>query len=651
MRMSQPGPHGQATTASWRRWLLPMAVTAGFLALLALPRGAAAGMTLSYTRFLADVGAGMVRAVTIGPAGQVTGSLAGGQPFTTTIPVALGGNRLAGDLAAHHVQVTATAAMPSSLLSVLIGFLPLLLIGGFIVFALRSARQHAASLGGPGGIGGVTRAKARVIDAERPATRFADVAGYPAVKTEVSEVVDYLRDPGRYHAAGARGPRGVLMAGPPGTGKTLLARAVAGEAGVPFLSISGSGFVEMFVGVGAARVRDLFEQARMRAPAIVFIDEIDALGARRAADGLIGSDEREQTLNQLLAEMDGFDQSGGVVVLAATNRLDALDPALRRPGRFDREVLVSLPDRAERRAILASHARGKQLEPGTDLGQVAAATPGFSGADLAGLVNEAALTAVRAGRTTLTATDFASARDRVLLGTRRSSPLAPCELATVAVHEAGHALVAALSPHADPVSRVTVLGAGHALGLTELLPTDDRRLYGESYLADTLAVKLGGRAAERLVRGEASTGAADDLASATGLATQMVREFGLSDKMGPVSYGGPPPGHPALAMQRGYSEHTQWLVDQEVAALLTKAETRARDLLTRHREALTQLTAALLEQETITGDQVRAIVAASPATLPAGARAATSALLSAGPRAAAAPASLPAAAPTAGHRR
>ena len=615
MRMSQPGPPGRADAAPWRRWLLPGVIAAFFVTLLVLPRGAAPGTPLTYTRFVADVGAGTVRAVTIGPAGQVTGSLAGGHPFTTTIPVALGGNGLAGDLAAHHVQVTATTAAASSpLLSVLIGLLPLLLFGGLIYFVIRSARRQAGGLGGGlGGLGGLAKAKARVIDAERPGTRFTDVAGYAAVKTEISEVVDYLRDPGRWHRAGARGPRGVLMAGPPGTGKTLLARAVAGEAHVPFLSVSGSGFVEMFVGLGAARVRDLFEQARARGPAIVFIDEIDALGARRDGGGMAGSDEREQTLNQLLAEMDGFEDAGGVVVLAATNRPDALDPALRRPGRFDREVLVPLPDRAERAAILSSHARGKNLGPDADLDQVAAATPGFSGADLAGLVNEAAVTAVRGGRTTLAAADFAAARDRVLLGTRRASPLAPGELATVAVHEAGHALVAALSPHADPVSRVTVLGAGQALGLTETLPADDRRLYGERYLADTLAVRLGGRAAERLIRGEASTGAADDLASATALATQMVREFGLSEAIGPVSYTGPPAGYPALA-QRGYSEHTQWLVDQEVAALLTRAETRARDLLTRHRDALAQLTAALLEQETVTGDQVRALAqAAGPA--------------------------------------
>jgi cell division protease FtsH len=613
MRMSQPGPGGRAHAAPWRRWLLPAAVTATFVALLAVPHGAA-GMPLTYSRFTADVAAGTVRAVTIGPAGQVTGLLAGGRPFSTTIPVALGGN----DLAAHHVQVTATTAMPSSLLSTLIGLLPLLLIGGLLFFAVRNARRQAGALGGMGGPGGLARAKARVIDAERPATRFTDVAGYSAVKTEISEVVDYLRDPARYHAAGARGPRGVLMAGPPGTGKTLIARAVAGEAHVPFFSVSGSGFVEMFVGVGAARVRDLFEQARARGPAIVFIDEIDALGARRDVGGFAGNDEREQTLNQLLAEMDGFEQSSEVVVLAATNRPDALDQALRRPGRFDREVLVPLPNRTERRAILAAHARGKTPGPDVDFDQIAAATPGFSGADLANLVNEAAVTAVRSGRTTLSAADFTSARDRVLLGTRdRTVTLTLDELATVAVHEAGHALVASLSPHADPVSRVTVLGAGHALGLTEMLPADDRRLYGESYLAATLAVRLGGRAAERLVRGEASTGAADDLASATSLATQMVREYGLSDALGPVSYSGQPGGHPALA-PRGYSEHTQWLVDQEVAALLTKAETRARDLLTHHQEALTRLTAALLEQETITGDQVRALAhATTPAPLPA----------------------------------
>ena len=612
MRMFPPGPEGQAHTAPWRRWLLPAALGAGFLVLLSLPRGTAPGLTLTYSRFTADVAAGMVRAVIIGPGGQVTGQLAGGRPFTTAIPAVLGSNGLGGQLAAHHVQVTAAAAATSSPLSLAAGLLlPLLLIGGLLYLGVRSVRRHAASLGGTGGLTGLAKAQPRVIDAERPVTRFTDVAGYPEVKTEISEVVDYLRDPVRYHRAGARGPRGVLMAGPPGTGKTLLARAVAGEAHVPFLSISGSSFVEMFVGVGAARVRDLFQQARTRAPAIIFIDEIDALGARRDHGGLPGNDEREQTLNQLLAEMDGFEDAGGVVVLAATNRPDALDPALRRPGRFDREVTVPLPNRVERRAILASHTRGKQLGAGTDFDQLAAATPGFSGADLANLVNEAALTAVRAGRTTLTAADFTAARDRVVLGPRHSVPLAPGELATVALHEAGHALVATLSPHADRVSRVTVLGAGQALGLTEMLPADDRRLYGESYLADTLAVRLGGRAAERLVRGEASTGAADDLASATALATQMITRYGLSRTLGPVSYSDPAASAAGFTTQRGWSEHTQQMIDEEVAALLVSAEGRARELLSQREEALRQLTIALLDQETISGEQVRDLVQAA----------------------------------------
>ncbi len=613
MRTYQTDPRGQAPPVTWRQWLLPLGAAAGIVALVALSPRAPSGVPLSYSQFLNDVGAGSVRSVIIDPAGQVTGSLATGQPFTTTIPVALDDRTLAGRLAAHHVQVTATAAMPSSPVPLLIGLLLLVMIGGLFYVGVRGARRDTAGLRGLTSMSELTRANTRIIDAERPATRFADVAGYAAVKTEIGEVIDYLRDPGRYRAAGARGPRGVVMAGPPGIGKTLLARAVAGEAHVPFLSITGSSFVEMFVGVGAARVRDLFQQARDRAPAIVFIDEIDALGARRDARGLVGNDEREQTLNQLLAELDGFEPSDGVVILAATNRPDALDPALRRPGRFDREVLVPLPNRGDRQAILATHARGKDLEPDVDLEQVAAATPGFSGADLANLVNEAALSAVRASRTWLTAGDFADARDRVVLGAcDRSVRLTLDELATVAVHEAGHALVAALSPRADPVSRVTVLGAGRALGLTEQLPVDDRRLYGERYLADTLAVRLGGRVAELLIRGEASTGAADDLASATALATQMVREFGLSQAIGPVSYGGTPAQpFPGLGPSRGYSEQTQWLIDREVAVLLTSAQARARELLTRHMEALHKLTTALLDQETISGDQVAALVQAA----------------------------------------
>jgi cell division protease FtsH len=363
----------------------------------------------------------------------------------------------------------------------LIGLAPLILVIGLFMWIGRQAAR------GLGGIGGFGRARAKVVDTERPTTRFADVAGYAGAKREIEEVVDYLRAPDRYRALGATGPRGVLLVGPPGTGKTLLARAVAGEASVPFLSVSGSGFVEMFVGVGASRVRDLFDEARQRAPAIIFIDEIDAIGSRRHAGVIGGNDEREQTLNQLLAEMDGFDQSPGVVVIAATNRPDALDVALLRPGRFDRQVVVALPTQTDRAAILAVHAKGKPIASDVDLAVVARATPGFSGADLANLVNEAAIHAVRARRAVITMDDLDAARDRILLGRREdSNVLLPEEKLTVAVHEAGHALVAVLSPHADPVAKVTILPAGMALGTTEQLPEAERHLYGEAYLHETL---------------------------------------------------------------------------------------------------------------------------------------------------------------------
>ena len=355
---------------------------------------------------------------------------------------------------------------------------------------------------------GVGRSRAKVFDAERPKTKFSDVAGYEGAKAEIAEVVDFLRRPERYRRAGANTPRGVLMIGPPGTGKTLIARAVAGEADVPFFSVAGSSFVEMFVGVGAARVRDLFAEARKRAPAIIFMDEIDAIGSRRAGTGVVvANDEREQTLNQLLSEMDGFDSASGIVVLAATNRPEVLDPALLRPGRFDRQITIPLPNLAERHAILAVHCRGKKLADDVDLNVVARGTPGFSGADLANLVNEAAINAVRGGREVLTANDFQDARDRILLGRREgSNVLLPEEKHAVAVHEAGHALVAALSEHADPVAKVTILPAGQALGVTEQLPLVERHLYGEDYLDDSLAVRLAGRAAELVVFRQGSTG-------------------------------------------------------------------------------------------------------------------------------------------------
>src|SRR6266536_1720864 len=439
-------------------------------------------------------------------------------------------------------------------------------------------------------------------------------AGYEGVKREVTEVVDFLKNPDRYRRAGAMGPKGVLMVGPPGTGKTLIARAVAGEAGVPFISVTGSSFVEMFVGVGAARVRDLFNDARKRAPAIIFIDEIDAIGQRRGGQ-VISNDERDQTLNQMLSEMDGFDPATGVVVMAATNRPEVLDPALLRPGRFDRQVVIPLPTQRERKAILQVHANGKKLGPDVDLGVVARGTPGFSGADLANLINEAAIYAVRGGRDVLSATDFSEARDRILLGRRESSnALLPDEKRAVAVHEGGHALVAALSAHGDPIAKVTILPAGQALGVTEQLPVDERHLYSEGYLRDSLAIRLGGRAAELLVFGEGSTGATNDLAGATDLATRMIREFGMSKELGPVGFSG---GGPMFlggeeVRSRPYAEATQRVIDQEVSALLREAERRAMDLLGEHRDALDRLTELLLERETVDGTDVDEILGRVP---------------------------------------
>jgi len=449
-----------------------------------------------------------------------------------------------------------------------------------------------------------------VFDEERPSTTFDDVAGYEGAKSEIAEVVDFLKEPERYTRVGAMVPRGVLMVGPPGTGKTLLARAVAGEAHVPFFSVAGSSFVELFVGVGASRVRDLFEQARKRAPAIIFIDEIDAIGQRRAGSGaVVSNDEREQTLNQLLAEMDGFEPASGIVVLAATNRPEILDPALLRPGRFDREVTIPLPNVSERTAILAVHCRGKKLASDVNLDAIARGTPGFSGADLANLVNEAAIFAVRGMRDIITAADFDAARDRIILGRRESSNvLLPDEKHAVAVHESGHALVAALSEHADPVAKVTILPAGQALGVTEQLPLVERHLYGEDYLHDSLAVRLGGRAAELVALGQGSTGAANDLAGATDLATKMVREFGLSPTLGPVGYpeGGSVflgSGGPGMS-SRPFAEATQAEIDREVAKLLREAEKRAVDLLTNHRSVLDALTELLMEDETVEGSEV-----------------------------------------------
>ena len=585
---------------AWRNWLLVVGLVVSVL-ILFWPRGARSVSELSYTEFLSRVKAGEVATAVIDPGGAVSGTLENGGDYTTQIPIALQDPGLAEELRANGVEITGKAEPGATLLSVILSFLPfLLLIGVWLYIGRRTQRQLA------GGIGGILGSRAKVYDAEAPSTRFSDVAGYEGAKQEISEVVDFLKNPQRYAKAGAMGPRGVLMVGPPGTGKTLLARAVAGEAGVPFLAITGSGFVELFVGVGASRVRDLFTDAKKRAPAIVFIDEVDAIGQRRGA-GFATNDEREQTLNQLLAEMDGFDRSTGVVVLAATNRPEILDPALLRPGRFDRHIEIPLPNQKERAAILTVHAKGKTLAADVDFDVVARSTPGFSGADLANLVNEAAIFAVRSGRETITAEDFSGARDRILLGRREASnALLPEEKRAVAVHETGHAIVAALSENADPVAKVTILPRGRALGVTEQLPEDERRIYPESYLLDSLAIRLGGRAAERLVLGEISSGASNDLAGATQLATRMVREFGMSPRLGPVGFADEGPQY--LGAQplttRQYAEETQRVIDEEVTRLLKEADDRAGALLESRRDALEEVVALLLERETIDGDDV-----------------------------------------------
>jgi cell division protease FtsH len=587
-------------------WLLPVGLAGTALLFLFHGAGATSARSFSYTSFVSEVTTNMVSTATITSSGAVTGKLHGGGAYTSQIPTALNNSSLSALLLSHKVAVTGTSSGTTSLLGVLLSFLPFLVVIAIFIWIGRASRKQLA--GGLSGVMGIGRSKAKVYDEDRPTTRFADIAGYEGSKAEVMEVVDFLKRPERYARAGAVGPKGVLMVGPPGTGKTLLARAVAGEAGVPFFALSGSSFVEMFVGVGASRVRDLFADARKRSPAIIFIDEIDAIGGRRGPGGFGSNDEREQTLNQLLSDMDGFEPGASVVVMAATNRAEILDAALLRPGRFDRTVEIPLPNQKERTAILAIHAKGKKIGPDVDLDAVSRGTPGFSGADLANLVNEAAINAVRADRDILSAADFDAARDRLLIGRRdAANALLPEEKHAVAVHEAGHALVAILSEHADPVAKVTILPRGAALGVTEQLPESERHLYPQSYLTDSLAVRLGGRSAEIIVLGEPSTGASNDLAGATELATRMVREWGFSAELGPVGYGPEGPSRDNPFAGRPYAEQTQRSIDEEVARLLREAEVRATKLLREHRDTLDKVIRLLLDRETINGSELAAI--------------------------------------------
>ena len=497
----------------------------------------------------------------------------------------------------------------SILTGLLFSVLPFLLFLGLIVFMGRQMSRGQQNVFGFG------RSKARQHDPERPQVTFADVAGEDEAKTELTEVVDFLRNPAKYHALGARLPRGVLLVGPPGTGKTLTARAVAGEAGVPFFSVSASEFVEMFVGVGASRVRDLFEQAKAASPAIIFVDELDAVGRQRFA-GLGGSnDEREQTLNQLLVEMDGFETNVEVIVMAATNRPDVLDPALLRPGRFDRQVTVGLPDRKGREAILTIHTRGIPLAAGIDLQSIAQGTTGFSGADLSNLVNEAALTAARRNRKEITPPDFEEALDKILLGTTRSGLTNAKEREVVAYHEAGHALAAHFTPGSDPLRKVSIVPRGRSLGVTISMPEEDRHNYSRTYLVGRLASLLGGRAAEMAVYDEITTGAENDLKQATQLARRMVGLWGMSPDVGPV-YLGTGEEHVFLGREitqdKAYSDATAQRLDSAVREMVEGGLERALALMGRFRPQLDALVAALLEKETLDASEVTAIF--GPAT-------------------------------------
>jgi cell division protease FtsH len=563
---------------------------------------------ISYDTFMTRVEAGQVKSVEINnDNAHISGERASGEKFTTTGP--LQGGIPEADLAemrTQGVEIEFETPQPGLLVSILPFLLPVLLLIGFFWWMQRRAQGQMS------GIMSIGRSKAKTYSTERPGTTFADVAGYEGVKQEITEVVDFLKHPERFGEIGARIPKGVLLVGPPGTGKTLIARAVAGEAGVPFLSVTGSDFMEMFVGVGASRVRDLFQSARKMGRAIIFVDEIDSIGRKRGAGLGGGHDEREQTLNQMLSEMDGFEATEGIVMMAATNRPDILDSALLRPGRFDRQVTVPLPELSDRRAILDVHVKGKHVGPDVDLDVVARGTPGMSGADLSNLVNEAALYAVRHGHDEIDMASFEAARDRVLMGQRRESmALSDEEKEAIAYHEAGHAVCAAVLPHADPVHKVTILPTGMALGVTMQLPIEERHIHRQDFIEDSLVVRMGGRIAEELVFGVYSTGANNDLVGSTELARKMVREWGMSKRVGPMAWGsqGQVFLGEDLMHSRDYSDETARIIDEEVEQILRTGEERCRQTLIAERNALDLVARALLEHETIDGAEVDRLIA------------------------------------------
>jgi cell division protease FtsH len=534
---------------------------------------------------------------------KVTGKFLDGTKYELSYPQ-LYEDQLTRDIlrAPNRVNLGTDPQKSSILLTALFNILPVLLVLGVIIFFMNQVQ------GGGNRVMSFGKAKAKTVSKDQPKTTFQDVAGVDEAVEELEEVKEYLENPTKFQAMGAKVPKGILLFGPPGTGKTLLARAVAGEAGVPFFSISGSDFVEMFVGVGAARVRDLFEQAKQSAPAIVFIDEIDAVGRHRGAGLGGGHDEREQTLNQLLVEMDGFDAHTGVILMAATNRPDILDPALLRPGRFDRQVVIDRPDLAGRKGILRVHARGKPMDPLADLDVIARRTPGFTGADLANVVNEGALLAARRGKKEITILELEEAIDRVVAGPERKTRLiSDREKNVIAFHEAGHALVAYLLPNADPVHKITIIPRGRALGYTMTLPMEDKFLIAREELIDELAMLLGGRVAEEIQFGDMTTGAQNDLDRATKIARQMVTEYGMSDVLGPLTLGQKQDqvflGRD-FASHPDYSEQVAFEIDSEIRALIDRAHDEALEILTGNRHHLDRIAAALIECETIEKDEL-----------------------------------------------
>ncbi len=564
--------------------------------------------SMEYSQFIEEVGKGTIAKVVI--EGRVLkATTTDGRKLTSYAPPDLW---MVSDLLKHGVKIEAKPEEEQSfLMSIFVSWFPMLLLIGVWIFFMRQMQG-----GGRGGAFSFGKSKARLLDESTNTITFADVAGCDEAKEEVSELVDFLRDPSKFQKLGGRIPKGVLLVGNPGTGKTLLAKAIAGEAKVPFFSISGSDFVEMFVGVGAARVRDMFENAKKHAPCIIFIDELDAVGRQRGAGLGGGNDEREQTLNQMLVEMDGFEASVGVIVIAATNRPDVLDPALMRPGRFDRQVVVPLPDIRGREQILVVHMRKVPLSPDVKADIIARGTPGFSGADLANLVNEAALFAARGNKRLVDMEDFEKAKDKIMMGAeRRSMVMNEDERRNTAFHESGHAVVAKLMPKSDPVHKVTIIPRGRALGLTMQLPEEDRYAYDRVYLMSRIAVLFGGRIAEELFMNQMTTGASNDFERATQMARDMVTRYGMSDALGPMVYGendGEVFLGRSVTTHKNMSEATMEKVDAEIRRIIDEQYALARRLLDKHRDKVEAMAEALLELETIDADQINDIMEGKP---------------------------------------